>query len=145
MKALYSLSLGLLGAALSLSVSRSASAQEAAEEGCWVWVYDGANFGSELPDADPLDPRYGAPRDVVIKGPTQIRELDAEATVALLKGDWNDDIESLIVGPKARACFYEEQDYDSERLCLEPGQRVADLDTYDLDDDIESLTIECVP
>lgn len=114
--------------------------QEMQAEGCWIEIYDEENFmfegrGLGAPEAPPFENQ--------ILGPLTIMELDSPRAVEVLGRDWNDDIESVRVGPNARVCFYEEESLQSESLCLEPGSEVANLDRFDLDDDIESMVIQC--
>ena len=57
--------------------------------------------------------------------------------------NWNNDIESVIVGSNARVKAYSEKDFKGTELALAPGQRVPNLGKLNMKDDIESMKIAC--
>ena len=57
--------------------------------------------------------------------------------------NWNNDIESVIVGTNARVKAYSDKDFKGTELAFAPGQRVPNLGKLDMKDDIESMKITC--
>lgn len=116
---------------------------------CWVTVYDDEGLGRQ---GFPGRGYHGAPGDRVrIPGPAVISRLDDQEIVSALGRDWSNDIGSLEVGPGASACFYREENFLGQWLCLGSGQVASELDNLprpddarvDLEDEIESLVIRC--
>lgn len=92
---------------------------------CWVDVFDDTKF-----DAD--DPH------VRVQGPMELTSLKN------LQGrNWNNEIQSLIVGPDATVRAYEDKDFKGTEVAFAPGQRVTDLSNLNMSDDIESMKIAC--
>lgn len=92
---------------------------------CWAEIYEDSDF-------DKNDPH------LMIQGPTQI------PTLKDYKGrNWNDEIQSIVVGPNATVKAYSKKDYAGTELVLPPNKRVAELSDYNMSDDIESLKVSC--
>jgi len=95
------------------------------DKNCWIEVFEDDNY-----DAD--DPH------VKLQGPKEF------ATLKNLAGkDWNNDIESVIVGSNAKVKAYEDKDFKGTELAFAPGQRVPNLGKLDMANDIESMKIAC--
>jgi hypothetical protein len=94
-------------------------------DGCWVEIFEDDKY-----DAD--DPH------VVLKGPLE------SATLKDIAGrNWNNDIESIVMGPKATMYAYKEKDFKGTEIVFAPNQRVADLSDVKMSNDIESIRIKC--
>jgi hypothetical protein len=95
------------------------------DKNCWVEIFEDDNY-----DAD--DPH------VKLQGPKEF------ATLKNLAGkDWNNDIESVIVGSNAKVKAYEDKDFKGTELAFAPGQRVPNLGKLDMANDIESMKVAC--
>ncbi|MBA3967186.1 MAG: hypothetical protein H0X47_15710 [Nitrospirales bacterium] len=95
------------------------------DKNCWAELFEDTGF-----DVD--DPH------VRVQGPFQSATLE---DVAGLK--WNDEIESLIVGPNATVYAYKDRDFSGTEVVFVANQRVGDLGELNMSDDIESLKIKC--
>jgi hypothetical protein len=94
------------------------------DKGCWVEVYEDDNYDPHLQ----------------IQGPAEFASLKD------LKGrNWNNDIESLIVGPSATVKAYKDKDFKGTEIAFTSNQRVPDLGKLDMSDDIESMKLSCHP
>jgi hypothetical protein len=95
------------------------------DKNCFIEIFEDDNF-----DAD--DPH------VVLQGPKDYASLKS------IEGkDWANDIESVIVGSNATVRVYEDRDFKGTELSFLPGQRVKNLGTLDMANDIESMKIAC--
>ena len=95
------------------------------DKNCWIEVFDDDDF-------DMKDDHYK------IQGPKEFASLtDVNGK------NWNNDIESVIVGSNARVKTYSEKDFKGTELALAPGQRVPNLGKLNMKDDIESMKIAC--
>lgn len=95
------------------------------DKACWAEIYEDTDF-------DAKDPH------VKIQGPTQI------ATLKDYSGrNWNNEIQSIVVGPNAHIKAYSDKDFKGTELELTPNKRVNDLSKLKMGDEIESLTITC--
>jgi Beta/Gamma crystallin len=95
------------------------------DKNCYIEVFDDDNF-----DMD--DAHY------TIQGPKEIASLKD-----LGGKNWNNDIESVIVGSNARVKAYSEKDFKGTELAFAPGQRVAKLGKLDMSNEIESMKVTC--
>lgn len=100
---------------LSLSSAGAQSSAVPYEDGCWLRL--SADEG----------PR-GEPEERLIEGPTFVG--------ALPELSWEQPAR-LEAGPRAMACFFEEEDLLGEGYCLAPGERVA------RPEQVSSILIEC--
>jgi hypothetical protein len=97
----------------------------AVEQDCWVKVYDGDHFSDLSSNA-------------TIRGPVELPTLD------LLEGkNWNDQIESLIVGPHAEVQVWKSKNYAGTPIKFTPNQKVEKLGDLNYEDDIESIKVTC--
>ena len=95
------------------------------DKNCWIEVFDDDEFDEDDPH-------------VKIQGPAEY------ATLKDVYGrNWNNDIESVIVGSNATVKAYSDKDFKGTELAFAPGQRVPNLGKLDMKDDIESLKISC--
>jgi Beta/Gamma crystallin len=92
---------------------------------CWVDVFDDTKF-----DADDPHVRVQGPMEL-----TSLKEVQGR--------NWNNEIQSLIVGPDATVRAYEDKDFKGTEIVFAPGQRVSDLSKVNMSDDIESMKIAC--
>lgn len=119
----YSMAVGVL--ALAAWPAHAVTDKQMTEKNCWIEVFDDAKY-----DAD--DPH------VRVQGPTELSSLKD------LQGrNWNNDIQSVIVGPDATVRAYKEKDFKGTELAFAPGQRVPDLSKLDMANDIESMKVAC--
>ena len=95
------------------------------DKNCWIEVFDDTKY-----DVD--DPH------VKIQGPKEY------ASLKNLNGrDWNNDIQSVIVGSSATVLAYKDKDFKGTEIAFTSGQRIPDLSKLDMSNDIESLKITC--
>ena len=110
--------LGLPGFAADLEM-------QVVDKNCFMEIFEDDHF-----DVD--DPH------IVLQGPKEY------ATLKNLAGkDWNNDIESVIVGSNATVRAYEDKDFKGTEIAFAPSQRVPNLGKLDMANDIESLKITC--
>jgi len=95
------------------------------DKNCYIEVFDDDDF-------DMKDDHYK------IQGPKEFASLKD-----LGGKNWNNDIESVIVGSNATVKAYSDKDFKGTELAFAPGQRVPNLGKLDMKDDIESLKISC--
>jgi len=95
------------------------------DKNCYIEVFDDDDF-------DMKDDHYK------IQGPKEFASLKDVGGK-----NWNNDIESVIVGSNATVKAYSEKDFKGTELAFAPGQRVPNLGKLDMKDDIESLKIAC--
>ena len=95
------------------------------DKNCYIELFDDDDF-------DMKDPH------VKVQGPKEF------ASLSDVNGkNWNNDIESVIVGSNARVKAYSEKDFKGTELAFAPGQRVPNLGKLDMKNEIESLKISC--
>ena len=95
------------------------------DKNCYIEVFDDDDF-------DMKDDHYK------IQGPKEFASLKD-----LGGKNWNNDIESVIVGSNATVKAYSEKDFKGTELAFAPGQRVPNLGKLDMKNEIESLKISC--
>src|SRR5689334_6689362 len=95
------------------------------DKNCYIEVFDDDNY-----DMD--DAHYK------IQGPKEFASLKD-----LGGKNWNNDIESVIVGSNARVKAYSEKDFKGTELAFAPGQRVPKLGKLDMSNEIESMKVSC--
>ena len=95
------------------------------DKNCYIEVFDDDNF--DMDDAH-----------VKLQGPKEFASLSDVSGK-----NWNNDIESVIVGSNARVKAYSEKDFKGTELAFAPGQRVPKLGKVDMSNDIESMKISC--
>ncbi|MEO6306634.1 MAG: hypothetical protein ABIO96_11125 [Nitrospiraceae bacterium] len=108
-----------------LSVEAADLETKSVDKNCWIEVFDDSKY-----DAD--DPH------VKLQGPKEY------ASLKNLNGkNWNNDIQSVIVGSDATVRVYSKQDFKGTELAFLPGQHVPDLSKLDMSNEIESMKIAC--
>jgi hypothetical protein len=126
---MLSLRLGLpMIAAIALSPVPAFAADletQVIDKNCYIEVFDDDDF-----DMD--DAHYK------IQGPIEFASLKDVGGK-----NWNNDIESVIVGSNAKVKAYSDKDFKGTELAFAPGQRVPNLGKMNMKDDIESLKIAC--
>jgi len=95
------------------------------DKNCWIEVFDDTKY-----DVD--DPH------VKVQGPKEYPSLKN-----LSGRDWNNDIQSVIVGSSATVLAYKDKDFKGTEIAFTSGQRIPDLSKLDMSNDIESLKITC--
>ena len=126
---MLSLRLGLpMIAAIALSAVPAFDADletQVIDKNCYIEVFDDDDF-----DMD--DAHYK------IQGPKECASLKDVGGK-----NWNNDIESVIVGSNAKVKAYSDKDFKGTELAFAPGQRVPNLGKMNMKDDIESMKIAC--
>jgi hypothetical protein len=108
-----------------LSVEAADMEIKMVDKNCWIEVFDDTKY-----DAD--DPH------VKVDGPKEF------ASLKNLNGrDWNNDIQSVIVGSGAMVLAYKDKDFKGKEIAFASGQRIPDLSKLDMSNDIESMKITC--
>ena len=105
------------------------------DRGCWVSIFDGKDFTG------------AAAR---LSGPTFLEKFDSSGNVVepdlrrVGGQDFMRRIDSIIVGPHARAIAYAGQWFSAAEITFRPNARVPDLDVLNFSNRIESLKVQCV-
>jgi hypothetical protein len=108
-----------------LSVEAADMEVKMVDKNCWIEVFDDTKY-----DAD--DPH------VKVDGPKEF------ASLKNLNGrDWNNDIQSIIVGSGAMVLAYQDKDFKGTEIAFASSQRIPDLSKLDMSNDIESMKITC--
>ena len=108
-----------------LSVEAADMEMKMVDKNCWIEVFDDTKY-----DAD--DPH------VKVEGPKEfasLKNLDGR--------NWNNDIQSVIVGSGAMVLAYKDKDFKGTEIAFASGQRIPDLSKLDMSNDIESMKIIC--
>jgi hypothetical protein len=112
----------LIGA---LSVEAADMEMRLVDKNCWIEVFDDNKYDAKDPHAQ-------------LQGPKEY------ATLNNVNGkDWNNDIESIIVGSGATIRAYKDRDFQGPEIVFTSGQRVPDLAKLGMSNDIESMKIIC--
>jgi opacity protein-like surface antigen len=119
----------LFSAVLALAFGSSVYAADldvkVVDKACWVEIYEDDNYDKDDPHLQ-------------IQGPAEF------ATLKDLKGrNWNDDIESVIVGPNATVKAYKDKDFKGTEIAFTSNQRVPNLGKLDMSNEIESMRVSC--
>jgi hypothetical protein len=119
----------LMGAFLLVGVNCVAQAADlevqVVDKACWVEIYEDDNYDKDDPH-------------IQLQGPAEY------ATLKDLQGrNWNNDIESLIVGPGATVKAYKDKDFKGTEISFTSNQRVPNLSKVDMGNTIESMRITC--
>jgi len=108
-----------------LAVEAADTEMKMVDKNCWIEVFDDTKY-------DDKDPH------LILQGPKDYASLKD------LQGkDWNNEIESVIVGPGATVRAYKERDFQGTEIAFASGQRVPKLSSLDMSNDIESMKIAC--
>ncbi len=95
------------------------------ESDCWIEIYMNEEF-------DKNGPR------LLLVGAHDLTSLKG-----LNDRNWDNDIESIIVGPTASVSLYEEREFNGRVLIVESGQHIPQMRDFDLNNKIESLRTTC--
>lgn len=116
---------GLVGMGVMSAYAAADIELKTVDKACWTEIYEDIDF-------DVNDPH------VKIQGPTEI------ATLKDYSGrNWNNEIESIVVGPNAHIKVYSDKDFKGTELELTPNKRANDLSKLNMSDEIESLKVTC--
>ena len=119
---LVSLSIVLIGPSIGSAVDFKVE-----DKNCWIEIFD----DDEVDEGDP---------HVKIQGPAEY------ATLKDVYGrNWNNDIESVIVGSNATVHAWMDRDFKGPEISFTPGQRVPKLSKLKMSNTIESMKITCGP
>ena len=91
--------------------------------GCWARIHDGQNYTG---------------RTLTLMGEQSLPNLEFGVGY-----DWEGDIDSVEVGPKANLVLYEDESYGDEKRDLKPNERVADVHKSIFSEGIESMKLTC--
>lgn len=116
---------GLVGVGVMSAYAAADIELQAVDKACWAVIYEDTDF-------DVNDPH------VKIQGPTQITTLKDYSG-----RNWNNEIESIVVGPNAHIKVYSDKDFKGTELELTPNKQVNDLSKLNMGDEIESLKVTC--
>ena len=95
------------------------------DKNCWIAIFEDTKYDTDDPH-------------VKVQGPQEYESLKN------LKGrDWNNEINSVIVGSDATVLAYKEKDFKGTEIAFAPDQRIPDLSKFDMSNDIESMKITC--
>jgi Beta/Gamma crystallin len=115
----------LLILAFGSSVKAADLELQVVDKGCWVEIYEDDNYDKDDPHLQ-------------IQGPADFASLKD------LKGrNWNNDIESVIVGPNATVKAYKDKDFKGAEIAFTSNQRVPNLGKLDMSNEIESMKVSC--
>jgi hypothetical protein len=115
----------LLVLAFGSSVTAADLEVQVVDKGCWVEIYEDDNYDKDDPHLQ-------------IQGPAEFASLKD------LKGrNWNNDIESVIVGPNATVKAYKDKDFKGTEIAFTSNQRVPNLGKLDMSNEIESMKVSC--
>lgn len=92
---------------------------------CWVEIFMNADF-------DRNGPR------LLLIGPHELPSLKG-----LNDQNWDNDIESIVVGPEATMVAYEHTDFGGRTLFLDANQNIGNLIEAQMKNEIESLRLVC--
>jgi hypothetical protein len=108
-----------------LSVEAADMEVQIVDKNCWIEVFDDTKYDADDPHAK-------------VDGPKEY------ASLKNLNGrDWNNDIQSVIVGSSAMVLAYKDKDFKGTEIAFTSGQRIPDLSKLDMSNHIESMKITC--
>ena len=93
----------------------------------WIEIFDDDEFDEDDPH-------------VKVQGPAEYSTLKD-----VYGRNWNNDIESVIVGSNATVHAWMNKDYTGPEITFTPGQRVPKLSKLSMSNTIESMKITCGP
>ncbi|HKE00786.1 MAG TPA: hypothetical protein VKE69_07250, partial [Planctomycetota bacterium] len=77
---------------------------------------------------------------VTLKGPAEFPDLRN-----VFGASWRDKASSIVAGPDATVVLFSGENFTGKRIALSPGQRVPDLTSFDLGNDVESIQVMKAP
>ena len=119
---LVSLSIVFLGPSLAWAVDL-----QVVDKNCYIEVFDDDEYDED-------------DSHVKVQGPAEYPTLKD-----VYGRNWNNDIESVIVGSNATVHAWMERDYKGPEITFTPGQRVPKLSKLKMANTIESMKITCGP
>ena len=108
-----------------LSVEAADMEIKMVDKNCWIEVFDDTKY-----DADDSHVKVDGPKEFA-----SLKNLNGR--------DWNNDIQSVIVGSGAMVLAYKDKDFKGTEIAFASGQRIPDLSKLDMSNDIESMKITC--
>ncbi|QYF92360.1 peptidase inhibitor family I36 protein [Massilia sp. PAMC28688] len=81
--------------------------KEAAKSGCWARIYSGANYSGDT---------------MTLTGPLAIADMSGPYGL-----DWDDKVDSVVVGPKATLTVYDNESFRDQVAVFGPGRSVPDI------------------
>ena len=111
-------SFGLAHAAADLEI-------KTVDKACYAEIFEDNDFDKDDPH-------------VRIQGPAQIANLKDYSG-----RNWNNEIESIIVGPNATMRVYSDKDFKGIEVVLPANKRVAELSVVNMGNEIESIKLSC--
>lgn len=116
---------GSMGMGLGLAFAAADLETKTVDKACYAEIFEDTDFDKDDPH-------------VLIQGPSQIANLKE------YNGrNWNNEIESIIVGPNATMKVYSEKDFKGIELILPANKRVTQLSVVNMSDEIESIKLTC--
>ena len=97
------------------------------DKNCYIEIFDDDEFDEDDPH-------------VKVQGPAEYPTLKD-----LYGRNWNNDIESVIVGSNATVHAWMSKDFTGPELTFTPGQRVPKLSKLKASNSIQSMKITCGP
>ena len=116
---------GLVGVGVMSAYAASDVEVKTVDKACYAEIFEDNDFDKDDPH-------------VTIQGPSQIANLKDYSG-----RNWNNDIESIIVGPNATMTVYSDKDFKGTELVLPANKRVAQLGDLNMSDQIESIKLTC--
>ena len=97
------------------------------DKNCYIEIFDDDEFDEDDPH-------------VKVQGPAEYPTLKD-----VYGRNWNNDIESVIVGSNATVHAWMNKDFTGPEITFTPGQRVPKLSKLKMSNTIESMKITCGP
>jgi hypothetical protein len=116
---------GLVGMGSGLAYAAADLEIKTVDKACYAEIFEDSDFDKDDPH-------------VRIQGPAQITNLKDYSG-----RNWNNEIESIIVGPNATMRVYSEKDFKGLEVVLPANKRVAELSEVNMSDEIESIKLTC--
>jgi hypothetical protein len=116
---------GSVGAGLGLAYAAADLEIKTVDKACYAEIFEDSDFDKDDPN-------------VRIQGPAQITNLKDYSG-----RNWNNEIESIIVGPNATMKVYSDKDFKGIEVVLPANKRVAELSEVNMSDEIESINLTC--
>lgn len=102
------------------------TAKQAEGSGCWAKIYDGENYTG---------------RTMTLAGEQSLPNLEFGEGLF----DWEGDIDSIVVGPKATLTLYNDENYADKKRELKANEKVGDLHKTIFSEGVESMKLTCTP
>ena len=119
---LVSLSIVLIGPSIGSAVEFKVE-----DKNCWIEIFDDDEFDEDDPH-------------VKIQGPAEYATLKD-----VYRGNWNNDIESVIVGSNATVHAWMDKDFKGPEISFTPGHGCQNFRNSKMSNTIESMKITCGP